>query len=404
MKALDHEAIKERYLLAKERLGERGRREWAAAEAMQLGYGGISAVARASGLSATTIRKGIAQLGETPGNMLEKGRQRRPGGGAKRREQNDPRLVAALKKLVEPHTRGKPMSPLLWTGKSTPKLAAELARLGHKASPNTVARLLRKEGYSLQSDRRQHEGATHPDRDAQFLHIAATVEKFQKCGCPVISVDAQKKELAGNDLSKEHKLTPKGCPEEVRACDFIDECPGKLTPGGTCDLWHNEESVNVGVDGGTAQFAVGSIGRWWTQIGGWRYPRAREILIIADCGGSNSARARLWKKNLQEWADRTGLTVTVCHFPPGTSKWNKIEHRMFCEITKNWRGKPLVSHRVIIELIAAATTKSGLKIQTGWNTGKYPKKFEVTDAEMAALAIVRSDFRGEWNYAIKPRV
>jgi hypothetical protein len=228
--------------------------------------------------------------------MLEKRRQRRPGGEAKRREQSDPRLVTALKKLVEPHTRGDPISPLLWTGKSTPKLAAELARLGHRASPNTVARLLREEGYSLQSNRRRHEGATHPDRDVQFLHIAAAVEEFQKRGCPVIPVDAKKKELVGNYLNKGRELAPKGCPEEVRACDFIDECSGKVTPCGTYDLWYNEGFVNVGVDGETAQFAVSSIGRWWTQMGEWRYPHAREILIMADCGGSNSARGAAVEK------------------------------------------------------------------------------------------------------------
>lgn len=333
---------------------------------------------------------------------LSPGKQRRAGGGSKSREEKEPGLLSALREEVEAHTRGDPMRALRWTSKSTAKLAEGLKKRGHRVCANTVGRLLKQEGYSLQGNRKRDEGKQHPDRNAQFEYIASMVKQFQSRGCPVISVDAKKKELVGNYLNRGREWKPKGEPDEVSACDFIGE-GGKAVPYGIYDTTLNEGWVSVGSDSETAQFAVNSIGRWWSQLGEWRYPEARQILIMADCGGSNSARGRLWKKCLQQWADQTGLGVTVCHFPPGTSKWNKIEHRMFCQITKNWRGTPLISHEVIIQLIASSSTKTGLRIQAELDPAIYQKGLRVSDSEMAALSIIPSEFHGDWNYHFNPR-
>ena len=404
MKAHSHQAVSNRYSRIKERLNEKSRRLWAGSEALEMGYGGVSAVARATGLMPKTIQKGVDELTGPPPEASATGRQRSPGGGRKPLTAKDPALAAALDKLVEPCTSGDPMRPLRWTCKSTGALARELTRQGHPVSADTVGRLLKAENYSLQGNRKRFEGKQHPDRDAQFGHIAATVEAFQARDCPVISVDTKKKELVGNYLNRGKEWSPKGEPIEVEAYDFIDADRGKAIPCGIYDPSHNLGWVSVGTDHDTAQFAVRSIRRWWEEMGEWLYPKAKEILIMADGGGSNGSRNRLWKRCLQEWADQEGLSILVCHFPPGTSKWNKIEHRMFCHITRNWRGKPLISHEVIFALIGATTTEKGLRIRAQLDTGSYPKGIKVSDAEMNALALERSDFHGEWNYLIKPRV
>jgi hypothetical protein len=296
------------------------------------------------------------------------------------------------------------MRPLRWTCKSTQKLADELSKGKRSISAKSVARLLKKNNYSLQSNRKRFEGKQHADRNGQFEYIANTVEAFQSRKCPVISVDAKKKELVGNYKNAGKEWTPKGDPLEVEAYDFIDKEKGKVTPYGIYDTSHNVGWVNVGIDHDTAEFAVNSISLWWEKMGEWTYPEAKEILILADGGGSNGSRSRLWKKSLQEWSDREGLKIMVCHFPPGTSKWNKIEHRMFCHITRNWRGKPLLSHEVVINLISSTSTKKGLKITACLDTRLYPTGIKVSDEEMAGLSIKRADFHGEWNYVISPRV
>lgn len=402
MKALPSDAIARRYRRIAPDLCEKARRSWAAAEAMELGHGGISAVSRATGLSRGTIRRGIEELkGERERPVGS--RQRRSGGGRKRLAEKNPGILEALDELIEPYTSGDPMRPLRWTCKSTKKLADELRAKGFAVSSVTVGKLLRQQGYSLQSNRRRFEGRQHPDRDAQFEYIARAAEEFHRRGCPVISVDAKKKELIGNYKNPGREWSPKGSPTEVEAYDFIDAELGKVTPYGIYDTGANLGWVNVGTDNDTARFAAASIARWWENLGEAMYPRCQSILILADGGGSNGWRNRLWKKSLQEWADREGLTVMVCHFPPGTSKWNKIEHRMFCHITRNWRGKPLISHEVVIQLIGATTTEKGLRIGASLDTSSYPKGIKVSDEEMEQLAIERADFHGEWNYAIKPR-
>lgn len=404
MKALPHQAIHNRYIRIKDRLTEKSRRLWAGSEALELGYGGIRAVARATGLSPITIQKGMEELSRPEAETSKTDRQRSPGGGRKTLASKDPALAAALDKLMEPCTSGDPMRPLRWTCKSTGQLARELTRQGHPVSADTVGRLLKAEGYSLQGNRKRFEGKQHPDRDAQFRHIADSVEAFQERDCPVISVDTKKKELVGNYLNRGQEWNPKGEPVEVEVYDFIDTDLGKAIPYGVYDTSHNLGWVSVGTDHDTAQFAVRSIRRWWEEMGEWLYPGAKEIMIMADGGGSNGSRCRLWKKCLQNWADEEGLSILVCHFPPGTSKWNKIEHRMFCHITRNWRGRPLTSHEVIIELIGATTTEKGLRIRAEMDPARYPNGIKVSDEEMEALALERSDFHGEWNYLIKPRV
>jgi hypothetical protein len=385
-------------------MNERMRRQWAAAEAKAYGRGGIRAVSCATGLAPNTIRRGLAELAfrdAAPDGPVP-ARLRRPGGGPKRRTETDPDLLPALERLVDPVTRGDPMSPLRWTCKSTTQLAQELTRQGHAVSPSTVGRLLKAAGYSLQTNRKTKEGASHPDRNAQFEHINATVQEFQGRGQPVISVDTKKKELVGEYKNGGREWRPKGDPETVLIHDFMDKDLGKAIPYGVYDLTANQGWVSVGIDHDTAHFATEAIRRWWTKMGSKRYRTARELLITADGGGSNGSRCRLWKVALQDLANHLSIPVHVCHFPPGTSKWNKIEHRMFCHITQNWRSRPLVSHDVIINLIASTATEQGLTIQAELDTGDYPTGIKVSDQELATVEIKHNDFHGDWNYWICP--
>ncbi len=398
----EQEAIKERYARVAGVLDERSRRAVAASEALALGWGGISAVSRATGLSRTAIRLGIAELtGAVP--RAAPGRIRRPGGGRKKTVAIDPTVRDDLERLVEPTTRGDPESPLRWTCKSVRKLAAALRGLGHRVSHQWVAETLRDLGYRLQGNRKTREGSSHPDRDAQFAHINASAEGFLAAGEPVISVDTKKKELVGDFKNGGREWRPKGEPEEVRVHDFVLPELGRVSPYGVYDLAANAGWVTVGIDHDTATFAVASIRRWWLGAGRARYPAARRLLITADGGGSNGSRLRLWKWELQRLADETGLAISVCHFPPGTSKWNKIEHRLFSFISQNWRGTPLVSYAVILSLIAATTTTTGLTVESALDTTPYPPGRKVSDAEMATLRLQRDDFHGEWNYTIAPR-
>jgi len=384
-------------------MDERMRRQWAAAEAQAYGRGGIRAVSCATGLSPNTIRRGLAELALRDASPDEPipARLRRPGGGRKRRTDTDPGLLPALERLVDPVTRGDPMSPLRWTCKSTTQLARELTHRGHPVSPSTVGRLLKAAGYSLQSNRKTKDGASHPDRNAQLEHINVTVQAFQGRGQPVISVDTKKKELVGEFKNGGREWQPRGDPEEVRIHDFLDKELGKAIPYGVYDLTANQGWVSVGIDHDTARFAAEAIRRWWRKMGSGRYREARELLITADGGGSNGSRRRLWKVALQDLADHIGLPIQVCHFPPGTSKWNKIEHRMFCHITQNWRGRPLVSHEVILNLIAGTATEQGLAIQAALDTGTYPTGIKVSDEELAAVKMEPNDFHGNWNYRIR---
>jgi transposase len=390
------------------RLDEATLRMWAATEARSLGRGGVSAVAKAIGMSRTTIHAGLAELkaaGMAPSGKSEtRPRVRATGGGRKKLTAKDGRLLQDLDALVEPTARGDPMSPLRWTCKSTYRLAEELQRLGHEVSQRTVCDLLTQMDYSLQSTRKTREGGQHEDRDAQFAHIARTVADYQSSGDPVISVDTKKKELIGDFKNAGREWHPKGMPEEVRVHDFIDPDLGKVAPYGVYDLTANVGWVNVGIDHDTAEFAVESIRRWWREMGEVTYPRARRLLITADCGGSNGHRVRLWRRELQKLADQFDLRVQVCHFPPGTSKWNKIEHRMFCHITANWRGRPLISRQVVVNLIGSTTTREGLRIKAAIDENAYAKGVKVTDEELATLAIERDAFHGEWNYRLSPRI
>jgi len=397
-------AIESKYRSLSVLMDERMRRQWAAAESRAYGWGGVRAVSSVIGMSPNTIRKGLAELAvrdanpEAPvGSGL-----RRKGAGRKKRTQADPELLHALESLVEPTTRGDPESALRWTCKSTTLLAQELTRQRHTVSPRTVGRLLNESGYSLQSNRKTLEGDGHPDRNAQFEYINASVKRFQQRGQPVISVDTKKKELVGVFKNGGREWRPKGEPEEVKVHDFLDPDLGKAIPYGVYDLSENQGWVSVGIDHDTAHFATEAIRRWWKKMGSKRYRDARELLITADGGGSNSSRCRMWKVALQELAIKLGMPIHVHHFPPGTSKWNKIEHRMFSHITRNWRGRPLVSHEVIIELIANTTTQAGLKIRAELDTGHYPTGLSVTDAELAALHLKRADFHGDWNYTLLP--
>lgn len=396
--------IKSRYRSLMPLMDERMRRQWAASEAQSYGWGGMSAVCAATGMSRNTIRKGIAETVQRKGKprTVVSVRLRKPGGGRKQLIQSDPELLQALQALVEPGSRGDPMSPLRWTCKSTTRLAFELTRQGHAISPRTVGSLLKTDGYSLQSNRKTQEGASHPDRNAQFEHINVLVQRFQQRGEPVISVDTKKKELIGPFKNAGREWRPKGEPEEVKVHDFMDKQLGKAIPYGVYDLSQNEGWVSVGIDHDTARFAVQAIGRWWQKMGAKRYPRAKHLLITADGGGSNGSRCRLWKVALQELAIRLGMPIHVSHFPPGTSKWNKIEHRMFCHITQNWRGQPLVSHEVIVNLIAKTTTHAGLRIRAELDRGNYPTGVTVSDAQIDALHVRPDKFHGDWNYAILP--
>jgi hypothetical protein len=380
-------------------LDERQRRLLVGAEARALGHGGIRLVARAAGVREATVSLGVTEL-DSGAEPL--GRVRRPGGGRKRAAELDPGLRPALLALVEPQERGDPVSPLRWTAKSTRVLAAELTAQGRKVSADTVADLLRAEGFSLQGNAKTIEGAQHPDRDAQFRYISERARACQDTGDPVISVDTKKKELVGDFANGGKEYQPKGSPVPVRTHDFIDKELGKAIPYGVYDLAANAGWVNVGTDHDTAAFAVESIRRWWKAMGQAAYPHARRLLITADAGGSNSYRTRAWKAELAVFALETGLAVTVCHFPPGTSKWNKIEHRLFSAITMNWRGRPLTSHEVIVNTIAATTTRTGLTVHAGLDPGSYPEGVKVSDEQMAVLPLDRHDWHGDWNYTLRP--
>ena len=385
-------------------MDERRRRQWAAAEARELGWGGVTLVSQATGLSRPTITAGLREL-DLPAKQRAAlaARVRRPGGGRRPLIEIDPGLLTALEALIEPATRGDPESPLRWTCKSTPRLADELTRQGHPIGERTVATLLRKAGYSLQANRKTREGTAHPDRNAQFEYINASVRRFQKQGQPAISVDTKKKELVGDFKNGGREWRPQGQPQEVRVHDFQDKTLGKAIPYGVYDLLNNQGWVSVGIDHDTAQFACNSIRRWWNRMGHYRFPRARQLLITADGGGSNGHRSRLWKVALQNLADDLDLTLFVCHFPPGTSKWNKIEHRLFSFITQNWRGKPLVSHQAIVNLIAGTTTRTGLVVKAALDTNRYQTKIKVSEAELARLRLAPHEFHGEWNYTIRAR-
>jgi hypothetical protein len=396
--------IGHKYRLVAIELDERRRRQWAAAEARDAGYGGISLVARATGLSRPTIMTGLRELNlSSKRRAIAATRVRSEGGGRRQLTESDPGLLVALERLIDPVTRGDPMSPLRWTCKSTAKLAEELTRGNHPVSDRTVARLLKKNGYSLQANRKMREGASHPDRNAQFEYINRQVLAFQKQQQPVISVDTKKKELVGEFKNPGEEWHPKGQPEEVKVHDFPDKKMGKAIPYGIYDLACNEGWVSVGIDHDTAEFACASILRWWEEMGSIRFPQATKLLITADGGGSNSSRNRLWKKSLQVLADELGIALSVCHFPPGTSKWNKIEHRLFSFITKNWRGRPLTAYEVIVNLIANTTTKTGLAVRAALDSRRYETGIAVSDEELKQLNIIRAKFHGDWNYVIKPR-
>jgi len=398
---IDEGAIGARYGAVALLLDERARRLVAGAEALALGRGGVSAVARATGLSRTTVQRGMAdvQAGEASG----KGRIRREGAGRPRVVERDLTLQQDLDALIEPTSRGDPESPLRWTSKSVRKLAEELRRQGHAVSHQTVSELLHDMGYSLQANRKVLEGSSHPDRNAQFEYLNGSVQLQLDAGGPVISVDTKKKELVGPFKNGGRELRPKGEPEQVRVHDFLIPELGRVSPYGVYDLGENEAWVSVGTDHDTAAFAVESIRRWWRSMGEPLYPEAKRLLITADGGGSNGFRVRLWKLELQKLADETGLEIAVRHFPPGTSKWNKIEHRLFSAISQNWRGKPLASHEVVVNLIAATTTKTGLKVRSALDQNQYPAGLTVTDAEMDTLYVRTEPFHGEWNYSIFPR-
>lgn len=396
--------IRTKYRSLASAFDERQRRLWAATEARAMGHGGVAAVARATGLAHTTIRRGMEQLAS--GRKVEKvdpERVRRPGGGRKALTALDPELVTAMEALVAPATRGDPQSPLRWTCKSTRRLAQELAAQGHPVSRTLVADLLKEQGYSLQSNRKTREGTRHPDRNAQFEHINGRVKRQLAAAEPAISVDTKKKELIGDFKNPGREWRPQGRPEEVRVHDFIDRRKGKAIPYGVYDLGRNTGWVSVGVDHDTAAFAVGTIRRWWRDMGRRAYPKATNLLITADSGGSNGSRLRLWKWELQKFADDTGLAIRVCHLPPGTSKWNKIEHRLFSFISQNWRGRPLLTHATVVDLIGATRTATGLRVRCVLDTHPYPPKISVSDEQMATLHLVRDDFHGDWNYTIKPR-
>ena len=398
---MDAARIKKRFEVMEPFLDERLRRLIAAAEAQAIGYGGVSLVSRATGVSRRAIALGSKEL-EDP-EMASSSRVRKPGAGRKRATEKYPALVHALEQLIEPSTRGDPESPLRWTCKSVRKLSDELKARGYEVSHNLVADLLRESGYSLQGNRKTIEGASHPDRNAQFEHINDKVKRFQAQGLPVVSVDTKKKELVGDFKNAGQEWRRKGDPSKVRVHDFPLPGVGKAAPYGVYDVTQNVAWVSVGIDHDTSAFAVESIRRWWNQMGRHTYPAAHELLITADCGGSNGYRVRLWKVEVQKLATETGLKISISHFPPGTSKWNKIEHRLFAFITQNWRGKPLVSYEVIVNLVAAASTHEGLRVKCALDTNAYPKGIKVPDDVIRQLKIEKDAFHGEWNYAILPR-
>ena len=401
------QALKAKFAVLAPLLDERTRRLWAAVEARAIGRGGISHVAEATGLSQTTIRAGLRELDSqsmADTHTVTSERLRRPGGGRRSLVAQDPGLLKALEALVDPVTRGDPMGPLRWTCKSAARLAMELQTQGHAVSERSINRLLHDLGYSLQSNRKTLEGSHHPDRDAQFQHINQRVQVFQRQRQPVVSVDTKKKELIGQFRNGGREWAPQGQPEPVEVHDFPDKELGKVIPYGVYDMVTNTGWVSVGVDHDTAEFAVETIRCWWYHMGSTVYPRAQRLLITADGGGSNGSRNRLWKMELQKLADDIRLRISVCHFPPGTSKWNKIEHRMFCHITENWRGRPLMSREVVVNLIGHTTTRTGLEIHSELNENSYPTGREVTEQQMESLSIKRDKFHGEWNYTLVPRL
>ncbi len=397
---IDEWAIGERYRALAGELDERRRRLWAGAEALSHGRGGQAAVIRATGLSHETVRRGMREI--ESGESIEAGRVRRAGGGRKALSERDPTLLAELERLVCDEARGDPESPLLWTAKSVRVLARALRESGHRVSHESVAKYLRALGYSLQSNRKTTEGASHPDRDAQFGHINATVKAALGSRQPAVSVDTKKKELIGDFKNAGRQWRPKGEPVEVRTKDFKDKALGKVNPYGVYDIGSDEGWVSVGIDADTAEFAVASIRSWWEHLGRARYPDAQTLTITADCGGSNGNRLRLWKVQLQRLADATGLEISVCHFPPGTSKWNKIEHRLFSFIARNWRGQPLLTRQAVVSLIGATTSSAGLKVYAELDESTYERGVKVSDAELAAVSLAPDEFHGEWNYVIKP--
>ena len=396
--------IRRKYRVMAPELDERRRRQWAAAEAREVGYGGVSVVARATGLARSTLHAGLRDLRASQRQRVRAAeRIRRPGGGRRPLTTSDPALLSALLALIEPTTRGDPESPLRWTCKSTAQLADELTQQQHPLSPRTVATLLKDAGYSLQANRKTREGASHPDRDAQFRYLARLIAACHRHRQPVISVDTKKKELVGDFKNGGREWRRHGRPVPVRVHDFLDPELGKAIPYGVYDLANNEGWVSVGITHDTAEFAVNAIRLWWTRMGRYRFPRARTLLVTADGGGSNGPRSRLWKWALQRVADDFDLTLSVCHFPPGTSKWNKIEHRLFSFISQNWRGTPLVSHQAIVNLIAATTSRAGLHVKAALDTRRYDTAVHVPDEVFARLRIAPHAFHGDWNYTIAPR-
>jgi Rhodopirellula transposase DDE domain len=397
---IDTDAIKARFARLAPYLDERARRLFAANEALTAGWGGVTAVSQATGVARSTIGRGLVELRSDNARLA--GRIRRPGGGSKAKIETEPGLLAALEELVQSAIRGDPEAALRWVSRSQRRLVRALAERGFTASQKLVGRLLRRLGFSLQGNRKTREGASHPDRDRQFENINNKIKQFQSTGQPAISVDTKKKELVGDFKNGGRELRPKGDPESVRVHDFKIPELGKVAPYGIYDITANSGWVNVGIDHDTAAFAVESIRRWWQALGKIRYLGATSLLITADCGGSNGARVRLWKRELQTFANETGLAITIAHHPPGTSKWNRIEHRLFAFITQNWRGKPLISREVIVQLIGATTTDKGLDVQCCLDENEYPKAIKVSDDEMAAIDLACDDFHGEWNYTISP--
>lgn len=396
---VDASSIRDRFSAVSCSLNERGRRLFAAAEARTAGYGGISASARATGVARSTIGRGLKDIAK-PEKLT--GVIRRPGSGRRALTHTDATLLEDLRQLLKPATMGDPMRPLLWVSKSRAKLAAALCAMGHQISASSIPKLLQVLEYRRQVNRKTLDGSNHPDRDAQFEYINAAVIKTQSAGQPVISIDTKKKELIGHYKNCGSDYRPEGCPDKVDVHDFVDKDLGKAIPYGVYDVTDNKGWVSVGVDNDTAQFAVNSIRRWLKMMGQARYPTMKQVMITADGGGSNGSRVRLFKLELQKLADETGLTLRVCHYPPGTSKWNKIEHKLLCHITQTWRGQPLTSRQTVVELIASTTTKTGLTVRCELDTQTYPKGIIVTDAEMEALNIKRDTFHPEWNYSISP--
>ncbi len=395
------ESISQKYRAILADLDERGNRRWAAAEAISLGRGGIVAVALATGISDRTIRTGIAELKST--TQLSSDRQRSPGAGRKSRQFEQPQLVKAIEKLVSSSTRGDPMSPLRWTCKSTRVLAAELRRQGFDVGSTKVGELLKSQGYSLQANRKTIEGKQHPDRNAQFEFIAKRLRSQARINQPSISVDTKKKEVLGNLKNAGQSYRTIKIPKEVSTHDFPNKALGKAVPYGVYDIANDEAGVSVGISHDTAEFAVAAIRRWWKQLGKKRYPNATRVLITADSGGSNSPRTRLWRVQLQKLSNETGLIIELCHYPPGTSKWNKIEHKLFCHITRNWRGIPLETLEIVVNLISATKTTTGLEVHAWLDEKNYPKAKEVSEEQLANVKLVRNKFHGEWNYEIHPK-